>query len=127
MKYLILLSLLITNFAWAQDSVILIQGQPAPFPGYLLPVSKILELRNTTFERDALKSENTNLQKALDLSTQNSTLQSQQVQLLAIQNVNLAKANTEAKTMNSLEKGLWFAGGIIISGLAVWGAHEVVK
>jgi len=94
-----------------QESVYLDKGTPAPFFGYLLPEDTVITLRNNTLERDMYKTE--------------STLKDQQIQLLSTQNDNLSKTLESTSSLNAWEKIGFFVGGVLITGLAISGAHAI--
>lgn len=110
---LVLIILLISNLSFAQDSIYLDKDKSAPFSGYLLPEETVKELRNNTLERDLYKTE--------------SDLRERQVKLLSDQNEKLAKTLQDTSSLSTWEKIGFFLGGVILTGLAIKGAHEVYK
>ena len=126
-KYLIIFSFLSTNTLRADESVFLDKDQKAPFSGYLLPESKLRELRNNTLERDTLKELNSSLKTSLDLQTTNSNLKDQKVNLLLEQNDKLAKTAYDNRQLNTWEKLGYFVAGILVTGLAIKGVNELYR
>lgn len=118
-------SLIWSQFVYADDAIYLNQNEKAPYSGYLLPEGKIKELRNNTIERDGLKAINDNLTQQLSLEQKNNSLKDDKVNLLLEQNDKLAKAAYAERELNTWEKIAFFTGGIVISGLAIWGAHSL--
>lgn len=111
MRISIVIALLISSISFAQDSVYLNQNQVAPFSGYLLPEDKVKELRNDSLEKDMYKTEG--------------TLKDTQIKLLSDQNDKLAKTLESTSSLSSWEKIGYFLGGVIITGLAISGAHAI--
>lgn len=72
-----------------------------------------------------LKTNNDSLTKSLTLEQQNSALKDQKVNLLLDQNNKLASAAYTERELNVWEKVAWFAGGVIATGLAVYGVHAI--
>jgi len=110
---LIFIILLISNISWAQESVYLDKDKPAPFSGYLVPEETIKNLRNDSLDAEMYR-------KIVPLKDN-------QIQLLTDQNTKLATTLISTTSMTTLEKVAWFAGGIIVTGLAVKAAHEIYK
>lgn len=90
---------------YAQESTFLDKNVPAPFSGYLIPESKVIELRNNTLQRDELKSEN--------------TLKDSQIKLLSDQNKSLADTLNSTQNLGFWEKVLLVGGTMIFTGLAI--------
>jgi len=109
----------------AEDAVYLNQNDKAPYSGYLLPQDKLIELRNNTFERDALKGQNDSLNRSLALQNDIIGHKDEQLKLYSDQNDKLAQTAYRAENMSNLEK-LGFIGlGILLTGLAISGVHAL--
>lgn len=121
----ILIFTLINSYSFAQDAVYLNKDQPAPFEGYLTTPTKTKDLYNIQLERDAFQKENESLNKSLNLQQTNLGLKDNQINILLNQNDNLAKALDAERTLNNWEKVGYFAGGIILTGLAIKAAHDL--
>lgn len=115
----------IGNICYAQDSVFLNKGQTSPFPGYLLPAGKVEQFQNDELQLSATKQINDSLQKSLTLEQQNSALKDQKVNLLLDQNDKLSKAAYTERELTTWEKIGYVAGGIVITGVAIAGAHAL--
>ncbi len=113
MVRIIFIILLISNISWAQDSVFLNAGDKAPNSGYLVPEQTIKNLRNDSLEADMYR-------KIVPLKDN-------QIDLLTADNDRLSKTLVSTSSLSTLEKIGWFAGGIIVTGLAIKGAHEIYK
>lgn len=125
-KLLLALSF-IGNICYADDSTFLPKNTPAPFDGYLLPKEKIQELYNNTIERDTYKKLNDSFKTSLDLEQKNSSLKDDKINLLLQQNDKLAQTAYQSQSLSTWEKIGWFAAGIIVTGLAVKGVHELYR
>lgn len=104
---------LITTSSFAQDATYLNTGDKATFSGYLVPESTVKQLRNDSLERDLYKTE--------------SDLKGNQITLLSNQNDNLAKTLQSTTSLSTWEKIGYFLGGVLVTGLAIKGAHELYK
>lgn len=122
-KSLIVILVLMTNMVWAEDAVYLDKDQKSPFSGYLLPQEKLVELRNNTLERDTLKVQNASLNRSLTLQNDIIDHKDQQIKLYSDQNDKLASTAARAESMSTLEKFGLVTLGMVITGLAVYGAH----
>lgn len=118
MLKIMLILTLISNLAFAQNAVHMNKGDVAEFEGDLLTLSTAKQLYDDSLEKNSL-------QKQLDLTNQNLTLLQQDKTLLLDQNSKLIKAAQEEKVTSDVEKGLWFLGGIILTGLAVKAAGSL--
>lgn len=126
-KSSVILISLISSISFAQEAVFLNQKDTAPFSGYLLPEDKIKSLRNDSLENSANKQLVESLNKSLTLQQSNSDLKDKQIQLLLNQNDSLSKTIVTEEKLQTWEKVLYFGGGIVLSGLAIWGAHSLYK
>jgi hypothetical protein len=114
----ILILILISDLAFAQNAVHLNLGDKAPFDGNLLTESTTQQLYNDSLEK-------TSLQKQLDLTNSTVNLLQQDKTLLLDQNSKLISAAQSQKVTSDVEKGLWFLGGIVLTGLAVKAAASL--
>jgi len=117
LKIIVIISLL-SNLALAQDAIYLSKGTPSPYSGDLLPTDKLKALYDDSLDKSSL-------QKQLDLANQNVGLLQQDKTLLLDQNAKLLAQSKDAKTTSDIEKGLWFLGGILLTGLAVKAAASI--
>lgn len=133
---LVLVSVLIGNICYAdpspspspadsESSIYLNKGDKSPYNGYLLPQSEVIQLRNNTIERDGLKTINSSLTQQLSLEQQDNKLQTDKINLLLDQNDKLDKAAYQERELNTWEKVAWFVGGVLATGLAVYGVHQI--
>jgi hypothetical protein len=113
MTKLILFILLISNIAYAQESVYLNAKDPAPFAGYLLPEEEVKTLRDNTLELDMYKTTN--------------DLKDQQITLLTNQNTSLSKTLESTSSLSTWEKIGYFAAGVLLTGLAVDAASKIIS
>lgn len=119
MKTLISLIIVVISLnCLAEDAVFLEKDQKSPFSGYLLPEETVKNLRNDSLEKDSLKIQ-------LDLTNKNNQLLSQEKQLLLDQNFKLIEAGTKDHNLNTLEKIVYFAAGILTVGLAIKGVQAI--
>lgn len=125
MVRLIIILSLISNVAWAEDSVFLNKGQAAPYEGFLLDKEKVLDYRNTTFERDSLKLQNASLNTSLSLQNDIIARKDQQLKLYSDQNDKLATTAYNAENMSTWQKIGYIALGVVITGLAIEGVKAL--
>ena len=124
-KYIIILSLLLNNISWAQDSVVLPKDAPAPFAGILLSPEKAQELKNAVIERDGYLKLNDSFKKSLDLSVDMVNKQDEKVKLLMDQNDNLAKSLYSERSMSDVTKIIIFGAGVLSTVLIMYGVQKV--
>lgn len=100
----------------AQDSVLLNQGDPAPFPGFLLPPEKIKELRNDSIDLNYYKKANENLNlQIVDYD--------KRVNLYIQQNDKLSERLAKSET-GFFERVGFFILGAAITGLIGFGVYK---
>lgn len=114
----ILIFILISNLASAQNAVHLNRNDKAPFEGNLLTLEITKQLYNDSLEKSSL-------QKQLDLTNSNVTLLKQNETLLLDQNGKLIKAAQSEKTLTDLEKAGCFVLGVVVTGLAIKGMQSL--
>ena len=114
----ILILILISNLAFAQNAVHLNSGDKAPFSGNLLTDSTTKQLYDDSLYK-------TSLQKQLDLSNSSNTLLQQDKTLLLDQNSKLISAAQSSKTTSDLEKIGCFLLGIATAAAAVKAAASL--
>lgn len=123
----IVLILLISHISFAQEAVYLNKDDKSPFSGYLLPEDKLKSLRNDSLENTANKQIIDRLNKSINLYQTNSDLKDKQLKLYSDQNDQLVKSLVAEENLNTWEKILYFGGGIVLTGLAIYGAHSLYK
>lgn len=104
---------LITSSSFAEQSVFLNKDEKAPYSGYLLPESKVIELRNNTLDMEYYK-------RAYEIK-------SKQVDMLIPQLDKSTQALNESKNTTNWERAGWFVLGILATGLAIKGVKELNK
>lgn len=117
----------ISNQAYAEDPVLLQKNDPAPYAGFLLSRETLQPLYNAVLERDNYKAVNESLKTSLTLEQSNNTRKDNQIDILLQQNDKLAKATYDSQSMNNWVKVGYFIGGILVTGLAIKGLHEVYR
>lgn len=126
-KAILLISLisLITFSSFADDVVIIQAGEKAPYTGYLFPKETAQLTRVKLIEGEEAAKLNESYVRSIEIYRKNEDVQNQKVNILLERNDNLAKSLTDAREMTTFEKVAWFAGGIILSGAAVYGASQL--
>lgn len=115
MKYTTLILILSLSIpAFAEDSIYLEKEQKAPYSGILLPKEKVQELRVNTELKESLE-------RSIILYKQNEEIYQKNQTLLIEQNQSLIKS----RGMTDLEKVLWLVGGVLLTGISVWGAGQL--
>lgn len=117
--------LMIVSTANAQvESVPLKKGELAPYEGVLLSNKKANEIKDELVEKDLLKQENDSLKKSVDLFKLKDQYSEDQIQKLLQSNSKLVDANLRQN--NKYEPVLWFALGVLATGLTFYAAKEIV-
>lgn len=114
---IILITLLSLN-SFAQNAVHLNKGDSAPFEGNLLTIETTKQLYDDSLEKSSL-------QKQLDLTNSNNNLLSQEKQILLDQNQKLVQTDMAERSLTNWERVGYFAGGILLTALAVKGAMSL--
>jgi len=122
-----LTSVLVTNFSFADQTVYLDKGNPAPYPGLLMPLDRAKEIHKELIEKDYLEDINQSMKKSLDYYQQKEDLHQKKLELLLDQNDKLSQALQDSKSSTDLEKLLWFGIGIGVTGLAVYSATQLTR
>jgi hypothetical protein len=123
---LIVASLISTN-CYAQGSVAIQKGNPAPFTGVLFTKTKAIQIKNELIERDQFKIFNKVLLENSELQQEIINNQKKQVDILLKQNDNLVNIVERTEARSKLARITWFGLGVVSAGLAVYGASLLVK
>lgn len=115
-----------TTIAFADDVVYLKKGDASPTDGYLFSNAKAQDTRNKLLTIDDLKAMNTSYQHSIDLYKNNETIYQKQLDLLSTQNTKLVSSEQQTLSMTTYEKMAWFGFGVLVTGLAVYGAKETL-
>lgn len=123
-----MMSLLVTSSIAKSDEVILLnKDQTAPYTGFLFPREKALEFRKIDIENDELKIVNASFSRSIDIFKKNEDLSEKKVNILLERNDVLAKDLTDARTLTDWQKIGYFVGGVVLTGVSVWGASQLRK
>lgn len=117
----------LTTSASSNDVVILEQNEKAPFTGYLFTKEKAQSTRIKLIEGEEAIKLIPSYQRSLELYRNNEAISDKKVNILLEQNDNLAKQLASSRSVSSFEKTAWFIGGILVTGLATYGASKLVK
>lgn len=123
-KYL-LPFIFISNLALGDDAVSLSKGQSAPFDGILMTTDRAQSARKAELDLPQYKLLNDSLSHSLDLEKDNNSFLTQKVGILTNDNQLLSTSLEKERSTNELTKILWFAGGVILTALAVKGASQL--
>lgn len=109
--------------SWGNDVVFLQEGQMAPYSGVLFPESKANELRGSLLELKIKSIENETIREQRDFYHKVTRIKAEEVESFRVQNQRLVKQNEN----NDTSKLIYFGLGILVSGLAVYGARGLSK
>lgn len=117
----------IGNICYADDVTFLNKDDKAPYQGYLFTEIKTRDIRLQLIDGDTNKRLNESLKaENLDLQSK-SDKKDQQIKLVLDRNDELAKTVSDQQSMSNWTKAGYFLGGMILTGLAIKGAHEIYK
>lgn len=117
-----------TSLSRSSDEVVIIeQGQPAPYTGYLFSKEKAQLTRIKLIEGEEAIRLNLSYAKSLDLYEKNKDKNNEMVNTLLEQNDKLSKSLNASRSVSDLEKILWFLGGALAVGAATYGAARLAK
>lgn len=100
------------------------KGEVSPTPGILLPEETAIKVRYKLIEAKQIEE---SYEKSIKLYKQNEAIYEQKEKTLLEQNDKLAVQLKEARESTQLEKILYFFGGVLLSGAAVYGASKLAK
>jgi len=103
------------------NAVFLEFHQEAPFSGYLLSKEKVDDFRRMSIEIQKDIEIIDSLNHSNYLITENFNNSQEQLNILLTQNEKLAKRESDSE----FNKIIWFAAGVVFTGLAVWGAGQL--
>ena len=128
-KILLIFSIIasLTNNCFADDVTYINKDDKAPYSGFLFTETKTKEIRLQLIDLDTYKSLNSSLTRTVELYKKNEEIDQTKINTLLDQNDKLADSLYSARETSNWEKGLWFFGGAILTGLAFYGASQVYK
>lgn len=111
--------------AFAQDAAFLEANQPAPFTGILIKPETVQDLRKAVIERDGLIQEKASYERSIELYKKQDELQLKKIDILLVQNDKLALRLGEERSMGTWERLGWLTLGIVATGIAGYGLHQI--
>lgn len=117
----------ISSQAIAESTTWMNKGDKAPHDGYLFTEESTRLLKKELIEKDLLKQLNTTLEKNIDTQAKIIAEQGKHIETLQERNLRIYERIGKESTTSNYEKALWFGLGIIGSGLAVYGAAQLVR
>lgn len=122
MKTLIV-SLLISSQVLAQETQFITKGTPAPNDGFLTTREKMQQIQKELVQKDYLVEDNKSLNKSIDLYKLNEEYKDNQIALLQHQNDRLSSSLEHSEWT----KVIYFTLGVAATGLAVYGASQIIN
>lgn len=107
------------------DVVFLNKGSVTAFDGYLFPPAKAILMKKELLELDELRALAASYQKTIDDYAKNEDLENYKVNTLLEQNDKLSDALYKKEDRSKYENWFWFGIGIVVTGLAVYGAGRL--
>jgi hypothetical protein len=123
----LILNCSISSIARSEESIILEKGKPAPYPGFLVPRERVLELRKTELDNQEYKLLNESLTRTVNIYKSNESLSEKQVNILLERNDKLSQELNKSRSMSNFERGLWFFGGMVVTGAAAYTASKLIR
>ena len=121
----LLFSIIGNSIALAETNVThLTKGTPAPYTGLLFTEPHARLVANQLKDYDRVKLLNKSLESSIELYKKNEELYQTQVQDLTVQNQNLVKAVKTEKSNSQFEKIIYFALGMVATGLVVYVSRQ---
>lgn len=127
LKSFLITILISSNICFADDAKYISAGQNAPYDGFLFTVPKTQELRKTVIEHKTYKLINESLEKSVTEQSNIITLERDKNKMLLEQNDKLAVELKDARDTSDRTKLLWFALGVIGTGLVTYGISKAVN
>lgn len=120
-KYILSL-VLISNSVLADDSIAVTKGTPVPYDGVLLSNSKANELYKKLQDTTDL---NTSLYKSIDLYKIKDNYSNNEIQQLLDSNQKLSSTLNQQEQSQRTQEILWFALGVLATGLSVYAVKKI--
>lgn len=117
LSLLMILTSTANSFADSSEAVALKKDAPAPFSGVLITHTKAQEIEKDLIDLDGTKSLNDSLQKSLDISQKNYTIETQKTAVLLNRNDELAKQLKSSESTTNVERVVWVVIGVAIGVL----------
>ena len=109
--------------SWGNDVVFLSKGQAAPYTGILFPEQTANELRRSLLESEIKSLENESLREQRDFYHEVTRIKTEEVESFRTQNQRLVMQQENSKVQSMIYFGL----GVLVTGLAVYGARGLSK
>lgn len=114
---------IVANNVYGQDSQFIEKDQKAPFSGILFTEKKAQDIRSELLDGDKnellLETERNRTERLGQIIS----LKNEEIELYHKQNTRLMKSNDRSDTLNYI----WFGLGIVVTGLAVYGAGGLAR
>lgn len=111
----------------SNEPTLLNQGQPAPYTGFLLSKETAQKAKDDLIEGQQAKDLNISFQNSIDLYKKNESIYTEKVNILVDQNGKLIKTVHDEQSLNEWTKIGYFIGGVLVTGLSVYGAARLAK
>jgi hypothetical protein len=121
----LIILILLSNTLKAEDSVYLLKNTPSPYTGFLLPSSKVQELKNNTIQLQGCNSNITSYQQSLSICQDMNTHYQDSDKIYSTQNDALAKQLQAAQSTSDVQKILYFGAGVLATILVLYGVKKV--
>lgn len=119
----LLIGLTTANNVYGQDSQYIEKDQKAPFAGVLFTEKKAQSIRAELLEGDKNKLLLETEKHRTERLGQIITLKDEEIEAYYKQNTRLLKSNDRSDTLNYI----WFGLGIVVTGMAVYGAGSLAR
>lgn len=128
-KFLIFLmiSLIISNNAYADSAVFLEEGKPAPYSGYLFTETAGQKLKVRLVEADYYEKMLSSLETQINLYENINKTHNEKYNILLEQNDKLAKTLHSQQSLNNWERIGLFGLGILTTVLVLYGVKQATK
>lgn len=125
MKYLVLISFIISITCFADDPYLASKGTILPQDSWVFSPTKALEIRNKLIDLDTNVKLNESLQKSLTLEQLNGKIQQDKINLVMEQNDKLAKSLYAERSVSDGTKLVWFLIGVSATILTTYGVSQI--
>lgn len=121
------LTLTLPSSILADDPAFQHKGYKLTDDAWIFSPNKAKEVRDKLIDLDTETKTNDSLMKSLSLQKDMSDLQEKKLQTLAQQNDRLTQTVSDNRAMSDWHKIMWFTLGVVVTGLAVYGAKALTK
>lgn len=131
LKKIISITLIVSNLfasvSYAEDVIFIVKDDKAPYTGYLFPTDKASQMKNKLMDCDLTTKTNESLLTSISLYKKNEEDYNKKIDLLSVQNDNLAKNLYEARQVSFWDRFGFFLLGVVGTTAAAYAVKKAIQ